>query len=179
MKDGKKVGVVLGIGAAATGLIFALKAKAGPPIPPSDIILSNLIITPTEVYVGEALDISLMAQNIGGLSGSYEVVCQITYGGEVVKTMKKTVSLQPGESKPVSFTWTPTEPLVEATSYQVSTDGLTGTIIVHPTPEAAFDVSNLDIDPAEVYVGETVNISVVVTNVGDAPGSYEVECTVE
>jgi len=178
MKDGKKAGVVLGIGAAATGLFFALKAKAAPPIPPSDIILSNLNITPSEVYVGEALNISLMTQNIGGLTGSYEVVCQITYGGGVVKTMRKTVSLQPGESKSVSFTWTPSDPVGVQTSYQVSADGLTGTIIVHPTPEALFEVSNLVIDPAEVYVGEPVSISVTVTNVGNAAGSYEVECNI-
>ena len=84
--------------------------------------------------------------------------------------MKKTVSLNPGESKVVTFTYTPTV----AKGYTVSADGLSGTFVAMEAPEAMFTVTNLLIEPAEVYVGETVTISVVVTNVGGKTGSYEV-----
>lgn len=88
--------------------------------------------------------------------------------------MKKKVTLNPGESKTVGFTFTPTT----VKGYTVSVDGLTGSFVAHPAPEAEFTVTDLVIDPAEVYIGEPVSISVVVTNVGNKAGSYEVNCEV-
>jgi len=88
--------------------------------------------------------------------------------------MKKTVTLNPGESKVVGFTFTPTTDK----GYTVNVDGLTGSFIALKVPEAEFVVSDLVIDPTEVYVGEPVSISVVVTNVGNKAGSYEVTCEV-
>jgi len=88
--------------------------------------------------------------------------------------MKKSVTLNPGESKAVTFTFTPNVDKV----YSVSVDGLSGSFIAHPLPEAEFEVSNLVIEPTEVYVGEPVSISCFVTNVGGKAGTYEVTCEV-
>jgi len=88
--------------------------------------------------------------------------------------MKKSVTLNPGESKVVGFTFTPT---IDK-GYIVNVDGLTGGFLALKAPEAEFVVSDLAIDPAEPYVGESVSISVVVTNVGSKAGSYEVTCEV-
>ena len=88
--------------------------------------------------------------------------------------MKKSVTLNPGESKAVTFSFTPTIDGV----YSVSVDGLSGSFIAHPLLEAEFEVSNLLIDPTEVYVGEPVSISVVVTNVGGMAGETIIECEV-
>lgn len=88
--------------------------------------------------------------------------------------MKKTVTLSPGESKVVGFTFTPTTDK----GYTVIVDGLTGSFVAIAPSEAKFVVSDLVIDPAEVYVGESVSISVIVTNVGNKAGSYEVVCEV-
>ena len=41
-------------------------------------------------------------------------------------------------------------------------------------PAAAFTSSRLSISPSEVNIGETVTISVLITNTGNAAGSYEV-----
>ena len=87
---------------------------------------------------------------------------------------KQSVYLQPGESKSVSFAFT----LTQVKTYQVNCDGLTGQVTVLAPPAAEFVISNLVIDPPEVYVGETVNIWVTVTNVGTAAGSTEVTCEV-
>jgi hypothetical protein len=180
MKDGKKAGAVLGVGAAVTGLVLVIKkAFANPPIPPEEIELYGLSINPPEVYVGEGVAISLFARNIGGQAGPCEVPCLILYAGEVIKTMKKTVTLQPGEHQSVEFIWTPTEEIGAPTQYNIQVENLSGIVTVYPTPEAEFEVSNLTFDPPEVYVGEPVVISVTITNVGAAPGSYEVECIVE
>jgi hypothetical protein len=47
------------------------------------------------------------------------------------------------------------------------------TIMVNNRP-ADFQLSKLTIDPVEVNIGKTVTISVIVTNVGDITGNYEV-----
>jgi hypothetical protein len=41
-------------------------------------------------------------------------------------------------------------------------------------PPATFQVSSLNISPGAVYTGETVNITVLVTNTGGQPASYQV-----
>ncbi|GAI64005.1 unnamed protein product, partial [marine sediment metagenome] len=61
----------------------------------------------------------------------------------------KTVTLNPGESKEVAFTFTPSVAKV----HQVSVDGLTGSFAVLALP-AEFVVTDLVISPPEVYVGE-------------------------
>lgn len=78
----------------------------------------------------------------------------------------KTVTLDPGESQEVAFTFTPTVAKV----HQVSVDGLTGSFAVLAFP-AEFVVSDLVISPSEVYIGELVTISCLVTNVGGVRGS--------
>lgn len=88
--------------------------------------------------------------------------------------MKKTVTLDAGESKVVDFTYTP----ATAKGYIVDVDGLKGGFLAIEVLEAEFVVRDLAIDPAEPYVGEPVSISVVVFNVGNKPGSYEVNCEV-
>lgn len=67
--------IPVGLGAIAIGA-FALAAKK-PPIPPENIILSDLTISPGEVYVGEPVSISVIATNIGGTAGSYEITCEV------------------------------------------------------------------------------------------------------
>lgn len=84
------------------------------------------------------------------------------------------VTLEPGESKVVTFEVTPTE----AKSYSVSVDGLTGTFSAVEVPVADIRVENLTIEPAEVFIGETVTISVVAKNYGTAAGSKTIVCLV-
>lgn len=76
------------------------------------------------------------------------------------------VTLDPGQSSEVSFTFTP----IEAKVHNVSVNGLTGSFAVIEFP-AEFVVTDLIITPSEVYVGEPVTISVLVTNVGGTRGT--------
>jgi len=80
--------------------------------------------------------------------------------------LSKTITLDPGQSAEVSFTYTP----ASAKTYIVTIDGLSGSFTAVEFP-AEFEVSNLTIEPSEVYVGEPVTISCVVTNVGGQRGS--------
>jgi len=88
--------------------------------------------------------------------------------------MQKTITLNPGESKEVSFTITPQTVGV----HSVSVDGLSGSFSVLEPPAAQFLVSDLVISPAQCYPGELVSISVTVRNIGLVAGSYTVTCEV-
>ena len=54
--------------------VLTKKVKA---IPPENIVLSDLVISPIQAYVGEPVSISVVATNIGETTGSYEVTCEV------------------------------------------------------------------------------------------------------
>ncbi len=136
--------------------------------PGAEFRVSNLVISPTEVQVGYPVSISCLVANIGAEAGDYTV----RLGGDFVT--EQTVTLQPGESKPVSFEVTPTV----AKTYSVSVNGLSGTFKAVTVPVADIRVENLIITPSEVMVGEPVSISVVAKNYGTAAGSKTIVITV-
>lgn len=51
-------------------------------------------------------------------------------------------------------------------------------LVPEDLPVADFEVSDLSITPAEVNVGGTVEISALVTNTGNATGTYTVNCNI-
>ncbi|MBA7629843.1 hypothetical protein ES703_37350 [subsurface metagenome] len=130
--------------------------------------VSNLVISPAEVQVGYPVIISCLVTNIGAEAGTYI----IHLGGDFVAD--KTVTLQPGESRTVSFEVTPTV----AKTYSVSVDGLHGSFVATEEAVADIRVEDLEISPSEVMVGETVTISVTATNYGTAAGSKVITCDV-
>ncbi|GAH49200.1 unnamed protein product, partial [marine sediment metagenome] len=139
-----------------------------PEIPPAEFRVSNLVISPSEVYIGEPVTVSCTVENIGTAAGDYRV----TLGGDFME--EQTVTLEPGQSTVVSFEVVPEV----ARTYNVSVDGLLGSFRAVEVPVADIRVENLVISPAEVYVGEPVTISVTVTNYGNAAGSKTITCTV-
>ena len=78
MPEDKKKAAAVGVGIGLVIIIggIALAAKK-PLVPPENIILSDLVVEPTEVYVGEPVSISVIATNIGEVAGSYEVTCEV------------------------------------------------------------------------------------------------------
>jgi len=106
--------------------------------------------------------------NTGGTEGSYTVVLKING----VTEAEKSVTVAAGGSQIVTFSVTKED----AASYSVTVDGLSGsfTVVVAPPVPAAFSVSNLSVQPAEVPTGEAVTIDVAVTNTGGTQGSYTV-----
>lgn len=160
--------VVAGVG----WLTLRRKPPVPEPEPPTgpeaDIKVENLSIEPSEVGVGGSVRISALAKNYGGRAGSYT----IRLGGDFMA--EQTVSLQPGESKTVSFMVTATA----VKTYSVSVDGLSGSFKATEAPVADIRVSNLAIAPKEATVGGKVSISVTATNHGNAAGSRKVLLTV-
>ena len=136
--------------------------------PGAEFVVSDLVISPTEVNPGQVVTITCAVTNIGSEAADYTV----TMGGDFVA--EQVVSLGPGESKTVSFTVTPTA----AKTHYVSVDGLSGSFVATTVPVADIRVENLNISPSEVNVGEKVTISVVAKNYGSASGTKTIVCTV-
>lgn len=130
--------------------------------------VSDLVISPAEVNLGQPVTISCLVTNIGSEAGDYTV----TLGGDFMA--QQSVTLEPGESKTMSFEVTPDR----AKTYSVSVDGLSGSFRATTVPVADIRVENLTITPAEVYVGEKVTISCRATNYGTAVCSRTITCTV-
>ena len=133
--------------------------------------ISNLVISPTDVKVGENLTISVSVKNVGEVEGMYTVVLKIN---NVVEASKN-ISLAAGESTVVAFMVR----MGAVGMYEVEIDGLKGSIIVKaPLKPAEFRVTELFISPVEVQPREPVTIIVKVTNTGEEGGSYNVKLKV-
>jgi len=103
-------------------LHITLKKSPEPEIMGAEFKVSNLMINPTEVIVGKAVEISVTVTNVGKQSGEYKVTLGIN--GDVEDA--KTVSLASGESKVVTFTVRKDTP----GTYAVAVNGLTGSFRV-------------------------------------------------
>ncbi|GAF72906.1 unnamed protein product, partial [marine sediment metagenome] len=142
-------------------------------VTPPEFAATNLVITPIEAETGEAITISADITNRSNTAGTYAITLWIDDTVEAGKD----VSLEAGETTPVSFT------VIRdvADSYQVRLDRLFGSFDVTEAIEApaAFAVSDLSITPAEVDIGKEVTIGVLIANTGDLTGSYEVTLEID
>jgi hypothetical protein len=102
---------------------FTVSPGNNPPPPtPANFTLSELIISPTEVTLGEQVSISVKVKNTGDLGGTYTAILKID---GVVENIEN-VSITGGSTKTVVFTVTEE---VNGT-YHVEVDGLTGEFAV-------------------------------------------------
>jgi hypothetical protein len=98
--------------------------------PPAAFQISSLGISPTEVEIGEAVDITILVANTGGQSGSYQVILKINGVAETAQE----VILDAGASKRVSFTTSKEA----AGSYSADVNGVTGAFEVKQKPAPPF-----------------------------------------
>jgi len=91
----------------------------------AEFTVTDLVIEPATVYVGEPVKISVLVTNIGAKEG----VKTVTLSGDV--TAQKSTRLDPGTHWTVSFSYKPQE----AGIYHVAVDGLFGTFEAIPLPE--------------------------------------------
>lgn len=105
--------------------VFGYRVEA--PAPPA-FECSWLSISPTEVDIGETVNITILVANTGGQSGNYQVILKIN--GVVAE--EKNIVLDVGASEQVSFSTSRDT----AGIYSVEVNGLTGAFVVkeNPTP---------------------------------------------
>lgn len=121
------------------------------------IALTDLVIEPSMVNVGETVTIKVTAINTGDTSESREVT--FTINDETVET--KTVSLEPGESEELSITVV----TGEAGNYSVDVNELhSGFAVIEPIiPDYPYPgedrLIHLSVSPAECSWGDIVTVS--------------------
>ena len=93
---------------------------------PADFVVTDLIITPEEVYIGEEAAISALVTNVGDLTGTYEVTLKI----DDVEVATEEVTLIGGAKQKVTFTTIKDV----AKTYTVNVNGLVGTFVVKVVP---------------------------------------------
>ena len=158
--------IIIVLAVVGVGVYFALESE-----PKAEFEVTSLTLSPTETKVGQTVTVSVAAKNTGDAAGTYRVVLTID-GAEIDA---KEVTLAPGETKTVTFT------IMKDTegTFTIGADGLTESLNVNPLTPATFEVSNLVVNPSEAEVGEPVEISVAVKNIGDLEGGYAVELKID
>jgi plastocyanin len=118
------------IGKGITIVVPPAPTPAPTPVPtplppkPTPAVFSpkSMIVSSAEVNPGETLTISVSVTNTGGEAGTHDVILKVAG----VKESSKSISLNPGESKEVSFTISRDKP----GTYQIECEGLSGSFVV-------------------------------------------------
>jgi len=125
--------------------------------------LTNFIISPSSVEVGMPVAISVNVTNVGDLDGNYSL--SLIINGTIKE--EKLILLPGGAFLVVDFVDTE----VVDGNYFVEMGSLNGTFMVTlppiPPQPSNIELSRLIVRPYEIWVGETVEISVVARNTGE------------
>jgi hypothetical protein len=159
------------IGDLEASILVTLEA----PIRPAELQITNLATSRKEARIGDPITISATATNIGDVAGEFSL--NLLVNNEKRET--KSVQLDSDETATVYF-----EVAEEAEGdYTVKLGNLTVSFSASSDAPAVkpaeFQVTELIVSPSAVMVDETVEISVKVTNVGEASGSYTVDLKID
>ncbi|WP_369698423.1 PGF-CTERM sorting domain-containing protein [Halorubrum sp. AD140] len=124
---------------------------------------------PVELVAGEALELSVLVTNTGGVAGEYDLA--LTVDGEPVAN--RTGSVDAGEETTARFEHAFAEP----GEYEVRIAGETLTVDVsEPAPPR---VGNVSTDADRVTAGESVRVTAAVANDANLPAGGDVEFRVD
>jgi hypothetical protein len=160
---------------AIDDLTESIRVTSEAPIRPAKLQLTNLVTSRKEARIGDPVTVSATATNIGDVAGEFSL--NLFVNDEKWET--KVIQLGDGETTAVEFEVVEDaegDYVVElgdlSTSFRVSSDA-------PPIKPAEFQVTELTANPPSVMVDEIVEISVKVTNVGEASGSYTVNLKID
>ena len=111
------LGLVIGLSV----VLFLVVSGVLVALPKAEIQVSNLVVEPRKVLVGDPVVVSADIKNTGGRTGDYQAT--LTVNGDVQETRNLEVSAESVQS--VSFTVTPTS----SGEYRVALGGLTGIFV--------------------------------------------------
>ena len=133
---------------------------------PASFDVTQISTSSDIIAVGSSMDIQALVVNNGDLTGSYQVNCLV----DDVTLDTQLVTLDGGDSILVTFSAVP-----EITGVHTVTVGLAETTFTatEASIPATFTTSSISISPTEIFLGESVEISTLVTNSGDLSGEYE------
>jgi len=132
---------------------------------PASFTITDLAVEPEEVEIGDKVTISAKVTNVGEAEGSYTLALEIDGVVEETEILK----LAGRTSTTIEFRVTRETP----GNYSVKVGELETEFTVKE-PTAAFEISDLTVNPEEAEAGDEVKVSVTVANVGKKEGSYTV-----
>ena len=126
---------------------------------PAEYLYTDLKISPTEVYAGEAVVISVNVTNIGDLEGNLTVNLEIN---EMIKDTANITLSGNYTSEIVEFTYIE---MVDG-NYNVKVGDLTGEFVVKEAPPefSKIILSGLKLSPYEAWPGEPITVIVNAQN---------------
>ncbi|HEX9261439.1 MAG TPA: CARDB domain-containing protein [Candidatus Bathyarchaeia archaeon] len=159
--------------AAVGGAYLYLQSQNAFAPKPAEFILSGLTITPLEPDLGEPVTITFNVTNIGGVEGGYPVNFTVNN----VFRENQTIAVPPGGTVTAQFT---TAETIEG-NYQVKIGDLSGqfTVKAAPLEDTTVILSDLKIEPREVWVGNPLNITVIARNQGAENDSLSVRLMID
>jgi len=124
--------------------------------------VSPLAVTPAKAAIGEAVTVTVEVANVGNAEGTYSASLAVDGTSEETKD----VLVSAGTTEDIVFSIAKQE----VGTYAVEVGGQTGTLeVVRP---AEFKVASLETRPAEIILGEAVEVSAQVRNTGGLEGTY-------
>ncbi len=161
--------------AAAAGAFFYLQSEGllADTTKPAKFTLTDFTINPLNATVGDSIQISVNLTNIGDVEGNQTVNLEIN--NEIKQTTNLTLS--GNTSQIVRFTDTETSP----GNYSVKIGNFVGSFTIIPAPPEASKIvlSNLLVNPWEVWTNQPVNVTVIAQNPTTQPDRITVKVTVD
>jgi hypothetical protein len=131
----------------------------------------SLNMTPTKIATGEKVTIEVKVRNINSETDMYNVPLMV----DGVADSRKDITLAPGASESLIFELTRSH----AGIYKISVGSKESTLTVRKPSPPDWRLSNLEINPSEVNIGENVVITAELTNIGGSQGSYTAELKID
>jgi hypothetical protein len=133
---------------------------------PAIFDVTQITTSAESIAAGSDMDIQALVVNHGDLTDTCTICCMI----DSVSYAMEEVTLDGGDSTTVTFKVTPE--ILGMHTIQIGLLESTFTV-TKPYKPATFTTSSINISPSEIYLGETVEISTLVNNIGDLSGTYE------
>jgi hypothetical protein len=143
--------------------IYAILAYTNP----ASFKVEDISTYPDIVTCGNNIDIQATITNTGDLIGDYEVCLMLD--GEIFE--RQLITLEGGDSTIVTFSTVPDIAGVHTISIGSVEETFTAERLITP---AEFITSNISVTPQEIYLGDSIDISTLISNIGDLPGTHEV-----
>ena len=133
------------------------------------VVVTDAELSATEIVAGKSVDVTATVENLG--EADHETEISLTVDDETVAT--EIVVLGPGESTDVIFT----ETFDDTGEFAIAVQGVdAGTLTV---TEPDIQVTAADVDETDVEVGESVEVTATVENLGDADGEKNLALSVD
>lgn len=133
------------------------------------IQISDLNISPARIAIGEKSSISASLYNPNKGEEKYSATLKVN---DAAVETKETI-LAGGEKKTVDFSYSASS----TGTFKIELNGLIDNLSVSKPPE--FQVTSLDVSPAEVIENSPVTISAEIKNIGEVEGAYSAKLNVD